>query len=123
MDRAIAMKWAEYLEQPGRKQVSGVLDAGGGRRCCLGHLCAMLGVRSVARYNAAGMPSLARSYNGWLSVLPHSVVKKTGMQSSSGRYGHDISATGLDISLAADNDAGIPLADIAKTIRKHWREL
>lgn len=38
------MKWVKFLKQPKRKKAIGVLDSGGGHRCCLGHGCYVLGV-------------------------------------------------------------------------------
>ena len=110
MKRNIAMKWAKYLETPGLKQAIGILDAGKGSRCCLGHLCHLLGVKKTHLNNQIGW-----LYDGQMIVLPTSVMKLTNMRTPVGKY--------LGGQLAEANDIGIPLPLIAKIIRKHYKEL
>lgn len=38
-------KWIDFLKIKGRRKALGLLDAGGGRRCCLGHGCFVLGIK------------------------------------------------------------------------------
>jgi len=40
-------KVVEYLQKPSRRKAVGSLDRGDGKRCCLGHMCAVLGVKRV----------------------------------------------------------------------------
>lgn len=40
-------KAIEFLQQPQRKKAKGVLDKGGGQRCCLGHMSVALKIRRV----------------------------------------------------------------------------
>jgi len=110
MKRNIAYAWAKYLENPRRKQAVGVLDAGEGKRCCLGHLCYMLKIERMQygdRY----------CYDRSTQVLPKSAMIKAGMKSCTGDIG------GPDSSLAGLNDDGRPLPEIAKVIRENWRDL
>ena len=116
MKRYWAMKWAKDLEAPRRKQAQGYLKEGNGY-CCLGRLCVVAGVR----WKDGG-------FDGEMMTLPQSVMEKTGMRSCQGEFpGAEaaLSAIGTPVCahLAHANDAGMKFKDIAKVIRKHWREL
>jgi hypothetical protein len=55
------LKWIEYLSEPKRKKKMGVLDGGGGARCCLGHACAALSIEAtkITSLDLWGNPSAA----------------------------------------------------------------
>lgn len=44
-------KWIAFLEVPSRRKAKAVLDAGDGKRCCLGHGCYVLGVKKSKNDN------------------------------------------------------------------------
>jgi len=119
MDHDIAMKWADYLEKPGRKQAKGKLDRGGGARCCLGHLCAMLKVRRVKDTNG-----FYRYGNGEgdtsTEVLPPSVRDAAAMRTPNGQL---FSEGEGGPCLAHLNDTGVSLKGIADIIRRRWMDL
>lgn len=144
MKRNIAYRWAKYLEMRGRKQTKGSLgDCKGPKvrasdpKCCLGHLEFMLGNPGmVAEDGAMKVPS--KSLNGTTGMdtgcLSPWAREKSGMRSGTGRFflGKDGSVmrgtaepwgTAEFVSLASANDNGMTLKEIAKVIRKRWRDL
>jgi hypothetical protein len=125
MDKDIAMRWADYLEQPGLKQAKCKLDDGKGGKCCLGHLCDML---QVPRRVEDGEVFYGESIDDEEKiVLPRTVVTKCGMRTASGYYteswdlptGYYTESRDLTIS----NDIGCTLREIAAIIRANWERL
>lgn len=71
--------WLAFLRKKGRKKATQILDAGDGKRCCLGHACFALNIERRAYatfivYGASDEPSLA----------PFEVRRKLGIRSSAG---------------------------------------
>lgn len=113
-----ARKWIKDLETPGRKQATGTLRDGPGY-CCLGRACVVAGVKPVKG-----------TFKEWRfdneeSALPASVVEKFGMRSEDGKLPAPIEVRGMQCHtlISLNDDAGMKFKDIAKVIRKHWREL
>lgn len=74
----------EYLKDPARKKAVGKLRAGGAdgeddRRCCLGHMCDVLGIEAEwsAEYGIW-------AYNAEGAVAPDSVVRAVGLYTNIG---------------------------------------
>lgn len=118
MKKSIAMKWADYLEQKGLKQAVGVLDDGDGGKCCLGHLCDMLGVkRRVTMLYDAPVVVYGKKNDNSRRILPSYVMYRTGIRTNRGDL------KGEPRCLAELNDNGVPLKKIAGIIREKWEKL
>ena len=117
MKRSIARKWAKALESGEYKQAKGALRKSGGF-CCLGVLCNL---------HAQEHPEIAEqqkdkgSYLGQSGFLPKEVMEWVRMGSNDGALPQQISGhwhlTGLN------DGAKLTFPEIAKVIRKHWKEL
>lgn len=72
-------KWIDFLMVKGRKKATGVLDEGGGHRCCLGHGCYALGIKSLkVEYNGHF------EYDGSLDIAPDSFIEMVGLWDDTG---------------------------------------
>jgi hypothetical protein len=116
MKRSIARKWAAALESGEYQQTKGVLRDPNGF-CCLGVLC---NIHAQENPEIAAKESDPDSYLGEVEVIPYQVQDWAGLSSVDGSL--TTSATG-DIMLAEENDKGMKFPQIAKIIRKHWKEL
>jgi len=114
MKRSIAFAWATFLENPHRKQAKGILDAGNGKRCPLGHLCYMLRTPRKKEIGYSYPLYIYADYH--TALLPITVMNKAGMRSQKGA----LKGGG---SISKMNDGGMSLKKIAKIIRKRWRDL
>lgn len=116
MKKSIAMKWAEALESGEYRQTKGTLRKSGAF-CCLGVLCNM---------HAQANPKFAATQNSKTfydeeAAFPSQRVKEwAGMQTDDGSFS-DVELG--DISLATENDSGVKFPEIAKLIRKYYKEL
>ena len=116
MKRSIARKWAKMLDSGDLKQSKGVLRDKDGF-CCLGGLCNL---------HATEHPEIAikqkRKYV-YLDAdvyLPNLVQEWSGMKTPAGVFNID----GMNSSLADLNDLEEwTFPQIAKFIRKNWKEL
>jgi hypothetical protein len=109
MKKSWAMKWARDLEKTSAKQATGVLNNGRGGFCCLGRLCVVAGKRGSS--NADG----GISYGDETTVLPSEVMALVEMKTSTGAFGQE--------ELTDMNDSGVSFRELAKIIRKNWRDL
>jgi hypothetical protein len=112
MKRSWAMKWARDLETTKAKQARGVLNDGKGGFCCLGRLCVVVGAKG--RRNNINM---GISYHGAVTVLPSEVQDLVKMSTASGIVGSD------ECELSSLNDDGVSFTELAKLIRKRWKDL
>jgi len=119
-------EWLRRLEAPESVQFHRAMaDADGPGRCCLGHACEAyiaLGGQLEIRDGEKGGQGL-RSYNGEYMTLPSSVIEALGLNSASGEYCLDCSHGGSNECLSHDNDSGLTLPEIARTIRARPRGL
>ena len=135
MKRYYAMKWAKYLEQPGLKQARHILIDRKAKKvtkstpkCCLGHLEFMLGTKFEKKTGACMSDSrpvwVAKDTSSYAVVSPET-QNKLDMKSSCGGTSLSVlpgAITEWD-NLAEANDGGLSLKEIAKIIRKHWKEI
>lgn len=119
MKRSVMLKWVKRLESPRSKQAYGRLRSTSDPKamCCLGHLCMVLGFK----FDECGcvIPPKGSTSDTSAALLPDFVVEKAGMQSRTGIYGLRSNAA----LVHANDDLKLSLPEIAKIIRKHWREL
>lgn len=122
MKRSVMLKWVKRLESPRSRQARNRLRSKHDPKamCCLGHLCAVLGFKFdkwgfVISPEGSTDPTSAK-------FLPDFVAEKAGMQSRTGIYGPD-GPDGPKALVQANDDLKLSLPEIAKIIRKHWREL
>lgn len=111
MKRSWAMKWARDLETTRARQTQLKLNDGEGGFCCLGRLCVLAKARG--KRSATGKIY----YHGEGTILPSEVMEMVGMRTQSGVVGDD------EDELSSMNDGGMSFAEIAKVIRKRWKEL
>jgi len=122
MKSSLARRWAAALESGEYQQTDGRLR-NGGNFCCLGVLCNL---------HAQDHPEIAQdeddpdSYLGADTDLPTLVKDWAGMACTGGAFSDAItdSEGNYRHSLIELNDeAGYTFPEIAKVIRKHWKEL
>lgn len=113
MKRSIARKWAAALESGEYKQGKGQLRKGD-KFCCLGVLC---NLHAQAHPEIAGKEKAKSLYLGHRSTLPCEVAEWAAMRSNNGYLSYDIDLVRMN------DDKGKAFAEIAKVIRKYWKEL
>ena len=69
--------WIAFMLRPGRRKATGVLDAGDGERCCLGHACYSLGMRPTRTGNRL-------YYDDSDELMPTVAVVALGLRSDDG---------------------------------------
>lgn len=114
MKRSIARKWAEMLESGEIKQAKGQLRKGDAM-CCLGVLC-NLHAQDNPEYAAA--QKYKKYYGGNSDTPPQAVLEWAGLAT-------DLPYTAehpKGLANLNDNE-GYSFEQIAKIIRKHWKEL
>lgn len=78
----LAQKWIDYLKKNPRK-AQGTLDAGGGKRCCLGHLCYLdknlKRVRSSFKMSGFDYVLLSSPRKIFCGFLPKETCKKVNL--------------------------------------------
>lgn len=113
MKRSIARKWAQALESDEYKQCKGRLRKGNSF-CCLGVLC---NLHAQEHPEIAAAQKRKGIYLDHSAALPDEVKEWAGMCSSDGY-------TDYDNHLVDMNDSeGKSFAEIAKVVRKHWKQL
>lgn len=113
MKRSIARKWAQALESGEYKQCKGQLRKGDSF-CCLGVLC---NLHAQEHPEIAAKQKKKSSYLSEATALPDAVQEWAGMDSEYGArvYGRPLTML---------NDAeGFTFPEIAKVIRKEWKNL
>jgi hypothetical protein len=127
MKRSIARAWAAALDSGQYIQGTGQLrekyrnphEKTTNTFCCLGVLCNM---------HAQEHPEIARletdptEYLGESGLLPTEVMDWAGMIGDGGEFGFGSKAS-VDSLVAANDDAGMDFKQIAKLIRKEWKNL
>lgn len=115
MKRSIARRWVKALDSGEYKQTEGKLRDGRDNFCCLGVLC---NIHAYDHPEVAAAQLDSWEYLGSDTELPEEVMKWAGMQSMTGQI------KGRSESLIDFNDChGLTFPQIAKVIRKHWKDL
>lgn len=113
MKRSIARKWAAALASGEYKQGKGQLREGD-KFCCLGVLC---NLHAQAHPEIAAKQKQKSVYLDSIGVLPSEVQEWAGMNSSTGYITYVIDLVDMN------DKEGKSFAEIAKVIRKLWKEL
>lgn len=121
MKRSIARKWAAALESGDYKQIDGSLRIGNSF-CCLGVLC------NIHAQKHPEIASLELDKHAYLDAevdLPNEVADWSGMHSHQGKIQSGVHYKGQKYNCLIElNDiADMTFPEIAKVIRKHWKEL
>lgn len=113
MKRSIARAWAKALESGEYKQVKGALRKGD-KFCCLGVLC---NLHAQEHPELAAQQKRKSSYLNEDVDLPAEVQEWAGMRTDFGyiKYGSCL--------VTMNDDEGKTFPELAKVIRKHWKEL
>jgi hypothetical protein len=121
MKRSIARKWAKALESGEYQQTRGELR-NMDRFCCLGVLC---NIHAQEHPEIAAEQTSMFEYMGEENELPFEVREWVGMDSASGKFPRGlIKELPYAVSLIDLNDeAEWTFKQIAKVIRKHYKEL
>lgn len=121
MKRSIARKWAKALESGDYKQGRTQLRQGNSF-CCIGVLC---NLHAGEHPEIAATQKRKSEYLGVGDYAPNEVLKWSGMATPYGLVGAYVDTVfGRYNSLAQLNDNGfLTFPEIAKVIRKHWKEL
>lgn len=77
--RANRQKWIDFLMVKGRKKATGLLDKGGGARCCLGHGCYVLGIKPERSDGGSWI-----YYDDASEMAPKSFVEMVGLWTQEG---------------------------------------
>lgn len=72
-------KWIDFLKVKGRKKAIGVLDAGGGKRCCLGHGCYILDINRSKFDDDEYSSGDGFYYEGQEDFPPESFITRVGL--------------------------------------------
>lgn len=117
MKRSIARRWASALDSGEYKQTVGRLRDDEGF-CCIGVLC---NIHAQDNPEIAAKETDMYSYLGCEEEAPEEVLEWSGMKEPEGELperirGH-MCLTGLN------DNAQMSFPEIAKIIRKHWKEL
>ena len=126
MKKSWAMKWVKALESGRYKQATGKLQDDGGACCCLGVLCRITRTPSDVKGSASPLVFFGTEDDGSDTSLPKMTRDKVGMQTVSGSLNDGIEMSdgkGKACSLITANDRGMTFKEIAKIIRKRYREL
>jgi hypothetical protein len=113
MKRNIARKWAKALESGEYEQCKGQLR-NGASFCTLGVLC---NLHALEHPEIAATQKRKERYLGEPCVLPGKVQEWAGMISDYGYIDYRTSLVDLN------DDHGKSFAEIAKVIRKEWKNL
>lgn len=113
MKRSIALRWAKALESGEYEQGIGQLRTSRNEFCCLGVLC---NLHAEDNPDVAKKQKSKTKYMTCTGVLPDEVIQWADMCSTLGCI--------QETSLAELNDKSeLTFPEIAKVIRKHWKEL
>ena len=119
MKRELARRWAKALDSGDYKQGTGQLRKAG-KFCCLAVLC---NLHAEDHPEIAAKQKRASEYMGEAELLPDAVREWAGMTNEDGGfYGYD----GVDTYTALtdlNDDQKLTFPEIAKVIRKHYKEL
>lgn len=121
MKRSIARKWAKALESGEYKKTTGMLRRDGGW-CCLGVLC---NLHAQEHPEIAATQKTKGKYLGERASAPDEVCDWAGISHSQGRLEEKIIIDNSPYKYLAEiNDATkLTFPEIAKIIRKHYKEL
>ena len=120
MKQSIARKWAAALDSGEYKQGQDYLRHGN-KFCCLAVLC---NLHAQAHPEIAAEEKSKGTYLGESHFLPEEVQDWSGMGSSDGLIPKVVVKGESYGELTALNDvAKLTFPEIAKIIRKHWKEL
>lgn len=121
MKRSIARKWAKALESGEYKQCTGQLRKGKSF-CCLGVLC---NLHAEAHPELAKTQKNKKEYFGNGETLPEEVMDWANIRCEEGALDKGVQVNGRYYEeLTGLNDtAKLTFPEIAKVIRKHWKEL
>lgn len=112
MKKSIAMRWAKALESGRYKQtIESLQDSNG--NCCLGVLCRIS--RKGKFINNDAFLEFGLNGDSQSNVLIPGVMRWAGISTEIGEF--------AGTSLADLNDTGKSFKEIAKIIRKHYKEL
>lgn len=115
MKRALARRWSKALESGLYPQTKGKLrDLNG--LCCLAVLCSL---HAEDHPEVAARNTDINFYEGMSATLPGLVRNWSNISSSNGEFYQGDVFT----SLSDMNDSGSSFQEIAKVIRKHYKEL
>jgi hypothetical protein len=125
MKKSIAMKWADALESGEYGQGTGSLRSDQNEFCCLGVLCNLHAQKYKKLAKTQEDPSV---YFGHSEFPPEQVWSEwAGMKSEEGTFvtrpAEDEDDWPDTDDLANMNDGGASFSEIAKVIRKHYKEL
>lgn len=128
MKRAIARKWAQALESGEYKQTTGSLRDSQGF-CCLGVLC---NLHAQEHSEISADETDPSSYLTADAVLPETVMEWAGMRYEDGRFINKVEV-GIQTEeyygryasclIELNDELEYEFKDIAKVIRKHYKEL
>lgn len=123
MKRSIARKWAKALESGEYAQGTGVLRTEVTNKfCCLGVLC---NLHAQDNPDMAATQTEPHIYFEYDTELPDEVVDYSGMRNREGKFYDfivkDYPQAHSLIDLNDEEELTFP--EIAKIIRKHWKEL
>lgn len=130
MKKSWALKWANYLEKPFVRQAKNCLMEKKDTRCCLGHGEIVAG--NKFRVDKEVYTTYYVNDNDGSKVedvLTNSTKNLFEMKSNHGSFHKPVEVQYRDgttdtfTDLVGMNDAGIPLKNIAKAIRRHYKEL
>lgn len=119
-------KWLEYLRAPGRRKARGYLDIGNGKRCCLGHACKALGMKSEDKqiYDSLTKGESFHSYfyDSEETVAPQKVIDSLGLRDSFGSLSETVMLNDYSIAnlVTLNDDTNLRPREIADFIEKHY---
>lgn len=113
MKRSIARKWAQALESGEYKQARHALRKGD-KFCCLGVLC---NIHAQEHPEIAVQQKRKQHYLNEDAILPHPVQEWAGLATPNGKL------KSYDALTVLNDYTELTFPEIAKVIRKHWKEL
>lgn len=99
------VKWVEFLMKPKRKKTTGLLDAGSGYRCCLGHGCYILEIEKVEN----GIGGFDYGKENYHQTAPDEFVEAVGLYND---HGQTLDDSPIKVNLKQSMENLITLADI-----------
>lgn len=117
MKRSIARKWSKALESGDYEQGKDALRVNN-KFCCIGVLC---NLHAQEHPKFAAEQDCAESYDGENAIAPEVVINWAGLNSANPSVDEELYGQPSLAELNDYGDKGFP--EIAKIIRKHWKEL
>lgn len=115
MKKEIADKWIAALRSGDYKQGKGALRKKDDTYCCLGVLCAILGIEAREPPPTGNVYTFGVDRN--FGVLPTEAIVAAGMHSCDGIVGT------MSLSIMNDAFGGYSFNDIANVIEREWKSL